>query len=83
MLRAPTSARILLCMNNIATTKLFTEINSALLAGKFSVARALFDELGRRNDNHDMLASAKSYGIPETIRQLIQDRIDLVNSKAA
>jgi hypothetical protein len=67
----------------ISTSKLFTATHAALCAGKFAEARALLDEMGQRSDNRDLLASAASYRVPAHIAQIIQDRIDQVNSKAA
>ena len=68
--------------NALSTDELFTATHTALCTGKFSQARALLEELGSRADNRDVLPSAKAYGVPEHIAQIIQDRIDQVNAKA-
>jgi hypothetical protein len=71
-------------MNNaISTSDLFAATHSALCAHNYGQARALLDELSQRADNRDMLASARAYRVPEHVVSLFQDRIDLVNSKAA
>ena len=70
-------------MSNANTADLFTETNVALIEGRYFAARAMLDELGRRDDNRDLLPSARAYRVPEQLVGLIQDRIDLVNSKAA
>ena len=69
-------------MTNLTTSTLWTSTHSALTAGHWSRARALLDELGTRRDNRDLLSSAASYGCPEHLQGVIQDRIDLVNSHA-
>jgi hypothetical protein len=70
-------------MNNaVSTSDLFTATHAALCAGKFSQAVSLLDNLGRRDDNRDSLASAKAYSVPAHLEAIIQDRIDLVHAKA-
>ena len=64
-----------------STSDLFSATQQALRDGRWSQARALLDDLGRRNDNVDKLSSADSYGCPEMLLGVIGDRIDLVNSK--
>jgi hypothetical protein len=70
-------------LNNLSTSKLFDFAHQSLLAGKFSQGRAALDELGLRSDNRDLLSSVEAYKVPPEIRQLIQDRIELVNAKAS
>lgn len=65
----------------LTTSELWTRTHAALNAGRWSEARALLDDLGRRSDNHDMLSPVSTYAVPEHIRALIGDRIELVNSK--
>lgn len=65
----------------MSTTELFEATHKALVEKRWSQARALLDDLGRRNDNVDKLSSADSYGCPEMLLGVIGDRIDLVNSK--
>jgi hypothetical protein len=64
------------------TAQLFEATNAALCAGAFSLSVKLLDELSLCSDNRDMLAPAASYGVPAHIAGIVQDRIDLVNSKA-
>lgn len=66
----------------ISTPDLWEETNQALRAHRWSQARSLLDDLGMRQDNRRLFLSAGFYGVPEMIRQLVQDRIDLVNSNA-
>lgn len=54
--------------------------HSSLLAGDWSLARSYLEDLSRRTDVRDTLPRASSYGVPECIERLIQDRIDAVNS---
>lgn len=54
----------------------------ALCQGRWSDARRALDELGRRNDNGQLLCDASAYGCPEHLLGVIGDRIDLVNFKA-
>lgn len=75
-------------MNQAKTTDtLWSETHSALCAGRWSEARALLDDLGRRSDVVDSLLSVAQYGrvsgkiLPAGYDAVIQDRIDLVNSK--
>jgi len=63
------------------TTELWQATHDALCQGSWSAARRLLDDLGLRRDNVDRLSSAESYGVPEMLRGVIGDRIDLVNSK--
>lgn len=72
-----------------STDTLWTETHSALCAGQWGKARALLDDLGRRSDNRSHLAHISSYvqcayervvDIGQ-LATLLQDRIDLVNSK--
>lgn len=65
------------------TSDLFTATHAALCTHQYAQARALLDELSQRNDNRDLLLSARAYRVPEHVVALFQDRIDLVNSKAA
>jgi hypothetical protein len=68
-------------MDNITTSELFSATNQALIEKRWSLARSLLDDLGRRKDNVDKLSSAVSYGCPSMLLAVIQDRIDLVNSR--
>lgn len=69
------------------TDSLWTETHSALCAGRWSEARALLDDLGRRTDVRDMLLTIDQYtgmcGKPlrPEYRPVLADRIDLVNSR--
>jgi len=62
------------------TPLLWSATHTALCGHEWSKARKLLDDLGRHNDNHHLLSSAKMYGCPKDIHDVIQDRIDLVNS---
>jgi hypothetical protein len=72
---------------NKTTNALWTETHSALCAGRWSQARALLDDLGRRSDNADCLLSIEQYcqlagkSLPVGFDAVLADRIDLVNSK--
>lgn len=57
--------------------------NTALINGKWSQARALLDDLSRRRDNRDMLGTVESYNVPAMLKEVIGDRIELVNSNAS
>jgi hypothetical protein len=79
-------------MKNRATASticLWDVTHSALCAGRWSEARALLDDLGRRSNVVDSLLSVAQYGrmsgkaLPAGYDAVIQDRIDLVNSKVA
>lgn len=72
---------VILGMDNITTSELFSATNQALIEKRWSLARSLLDDLGRRKDNVDKLSSAVSYGCPSMLLAVIQDRIDLVNSR--
>lgn len=71
----------------LTTDTLWQATHSALCAGRWSEARALLDDLGRRSDVRDCLLSVAQYGqvsgktLPAGYDVVIQDRIDLVNSK--
>ena len=65
-----------------ATSDLFAAAHSALTGKRWSEARRHLDDLGRRSDNRDLLASVEAYGVPEMLLAVIGDRIELVNSKA-
>jgi hypothetical protein len=65
----------------LKTADLFAVTHRALLSQQWGQARVLLDALDLRSDNRDKLCSAESYGCPAFIRSVIQDRIDLVNSK--
>lgn len=55
-----------------------------LLKGKkFGPARAFLDELSQRKDNKKGLPSAESLGLSGPYADILEDRIDLVNSKTA
>lgn len=64
------------------TSDLFAATHAALCAGRFSEARALLEDLARRDDNRDSLASAVAYGVPTHLVAVMQDRIDLVHARA-
>ena len=64
-----------------STSDLFSATQQALRDGCWSQARALLDDLGRCRDNVGKLFQATTYGCPEMLLAVIQDRIDLVNSK--
>ncbi len=65
------------------TSQLFDMTNTALINGKWSQARALLDDLSRRRDNRDMLGTVESYNVPAMLKEVIGDRIELVNSNAS
>jgi len=62
------------------TFVLWTLTQESLCNQEWSMARSRLDRLGQRNDNRDMLCDADMYGCPKDIHDVIQDRIDLVNS---
>lgn len=64
-----------------STNSLFRQTHNALIDGRWSQAQALLDQLSRREDNHFWLNQPHEYGVPETLRGVIGDRIELVNSK--
>lgn len=75
------------------TSELWSTTHAALLAGRWSIARRLLEDLARRNDYCDTLPSVSAYVAKQTSRddykaldagfsQLLQDRIDAVNSRA-
>ena len=70
------------------TNELFLEAELALLDGRYAEARGLLDELGQRRDVKGELADCETYEqlsgreLHPEYRQLIQNRIDLVNSQA-
>jgi hypothetical protein len=66
---------------HLSTDELWTLTHVALCEKRWSDARALLDDLGLREDSHDLLASAKDYGLTGPYAQVIQDRIDLVNAR--
>ncbi len=63
------------------TLELWQLTQNALCNKEWSKARTLLEDLGKRTDNTDLLLSARAYGCPEHLIGVIQDRIDLVNSK--
>lgn len=71
-----------------STSDLFQACNTALMAGRWSEARALLDDLGQRRDNPYTLLSVSTYMMLSGKSMLggyvavLQDRIDLVNSWA-
>lgn len=64
------------------TADMWEATHSALMCGRWNDGRALLDDLGLCDDNQDELLDAVAYRVPRMIRELIQDRIDLVNAKA-
>lgn len=68
-------------IKSMSTNGLWDYTHDALSCGQLSRARMLLDELGLRNDVRDLLSSAESYNVPQELYAIIQDRIDLVNSK--
>jgi hypothetical protein len=66
---------------HLTTDALWTLTHVALTERRWAEARALLDDLGLRHDIRDMLASAEAYGLRGSYLAVIQDRIDLVNSK--
>jgi len=71
--------------SHLTTAELWDETHNALIHTHWGKARSLLDDLGLRNDNYDMLSSAEAYGMTRLKHgeffDVIQDRIDLVNSK--
>ena len=65
------------------TPDLYKKTVELLKGKKMGPARAFLDELGQRKDNRKELPSAKSLGITGPYAQVLEDRIDLVNSKTA
>lgn len=69
------------------TNSLWEETHAALCAGEWSKARKLLDDLGQRSDVVDLLLDLSQYErasgktLSVDFRPVIQDRIDLVNSK--
>lgn len=72
-----------------STGDLWVATHSALCKGQWSTARALLDDLGLRSDVRDLLLSVKQYtkmsgrSLAVGYDAVIQDRIDLVNSRVA
>jgi hypothetical protein len=66
---------------HLTTDALWTLTHAALTERRWAEARVLLDDLGLRHDIHDLLASAEAYGLRGPYLPIIQDRIDLVNSK--
>lgn len=71
----------------MTTVNLWTLTNAALCAGRWSEARALLDDLGRRSNVVDRLMSIGLYeraagkSLRPDFRSVLADRIELVNSK--
>jgi hypothetical protein len=65
----------------LTTSELWELTHSALCAQQWVQARALLDDLGRRQDVRDYLASAEAYGLTGTGSQVIQERINVVNHR--
>lgn len=65
------------------TPDLYKKTVELLKGKKFGPARAFLDELSQRKDNKKELPSAKSLGLSGPYAQILEDRIDLVNSKTA
>lgn len=75
------------------TAELWSTTHAALVAGRWSIARRLLDDLARRSDYVDHLPSLASYvdalkrndamtALDRGFAQLLVDRIELVNSRA-
>lgn len=84
-------ARTLLAhLPSLSTDDVWCGTHSALLGGRWSEARAYLDELARRPDNKSSLCTVDTYmkdrqvsaELRDGLRDLLGDRIDLVNSKA-
>lgn len=73
-------------LETLATDDVWQLAHNALCANRWSEARRVLDELGRRTDNPYRLASTVEAYMTAPLaphyRQIIQDRIDLVNAKA-
>jgi hypothetical protein len=73
----------------VSTSDLWDRTHKALCDGKWSKARNLLDDLGRCDNVVDLLLDLSQYErasgktLPADYRPIIQDRIDLVNSKVA
>ena len=70
----------------LPTSELFALTHRSLCWGAWGHARALLDLLGRRSDNVDTLPAYSAYdqghaGERAQFAAVLQDRIDLVNSK--
>jgi hypothetical protein len=74
----------------LSTDQLWDATHETLLAGYWSAARALLDDLGRRGDISDRLGSLETYAAAAALRgarapgavwTLLQDRIDQVNAR--
>lgn len=72
-------------MNNAAikTDDLWLATHAALLAGQWSKARPMLEQLAGRHDVRDTLPAARVYGLTGQFGDLIQDRIDAVNRVAS
>lgn len=74
-------------IQKVSTSTLWEQTHAALCAGSWSKARSLLDDLGRRADVVDLLLDLSQYErasgktLPADYRPIIQDRLDLVNSK--
>jgi hypothetical protein len=66
---------------NTTTSALRSAAHAALRDGRYSSAVALLDELAKRSDVQGHFASADAYGVPEHLRAVVQDRIELVNTR--
>lgn len=70
-----------------STDHLWQQAHAALLAGKWSAARAWLDSLSRRSDIRDELLSLDVYEraagveLHPTFRAVLSDRIELVNCR--
>lgn len=64
---------------SLSTPDLWSATHNALTQGRLSQAQVLCEALAARVDNTRTLSSAVAYGVPETVADLLQDRIDAVN----
>lgn len=69
--------------SKLKTKDLYTKTLELLRAKKFGPARAHLDELSTRKDNKKEIPSAESLHITGPYADILQDRIELVNSKTA
>lgn len=68
--------------NQMPTPELVAATKKALQGGHWSRAQKFLEDLGRRDDNDEGLDLLAYPPAPEAIRQLIIDRVELVNARA-
>lgn len=66
----------------ISTSELYLAAQQALADKRWSRARQLLDDLGRRDDNPEVIDLTQLPKPPEPWLDVILDRVELVNAKA-